>query len=47
MVPRRVCDLGNVLVVPRGCCWLEGDNPDHSRDSNAFGTVNENPTYPC
>lgn len=25
--------------VPPGQCWVEGDNADASRDSNAFGPV--------
>ena len=25
--------------VPQGQCWVEGDNADASRDSNAFGPV--------
>ncbi|RKP22451.1 hypothetical protein SYNPS1DRAFT_31954 [Syncephalis pseudoplumigaleata] len=25
------------ITVPRGHCWVEGDDPFHSRDSNAFG----------
>ncbi|KAI8052809.1 peptidase S24/S26A/S26B/S26C [Syncephalis plumigaleata] len=27
------------ITVPRGHCWVEGDDPFHSRDSNAFGPV--------
>lgn len=30
---------GSVLVVGRGRCWIEGDNPERSRDSHAFGAV--------
>ncbi|GAA5922487.1 endopeptidase catalytic subunit [Sporobolomyces koalae] len=27
------------LRVPAGHCWIEGDEPYHSRDSNSFGPV--------
>ena len=27
------------VVVPRGHCWVEGDNQKSSRDSNLFGAV--------
>ncbi|KAI9594961.1 peptidase S24/S26A/S26B/S26C [Syncephalis fuscata] len=27
------------ITIPRGHCWVEGDDPFHSRDSNAFGPV--------
>jgi len=30
---------GDYVHVPRGHCWLEGDNEDHSIDSNDFGAV--------
>ena len=30
---------GEVLQVPRGHIWIEGDNPNASKDSNAFGAV--------
>lgn len=29
----------DVLRVPEGCCWVEGDNPGISGDSNQFGPV--------
>ena len=29
----------NVLRVPEGCCWVEGDNHGVSEDSNQFGPV--------
>lgn len=29
----------NVIVVPRGHCWLEGDNAGNSLDSRQFGPV--------
>ena len=32
---------GNVLVIPRGRCWVEGDNLDHSHDSRDFGPVRQ------
>ena len=25
--------------IPKGACWVEGDNQGHSEDSNAFGAV--------
>ncbi|XP_075534107.1 mitochondrial inner membrane protease subunit 2 [Dermacentor variabilis] len=28
-----------LMTVPRGHCWLEGDNHAHSLDSNRFGPV--------
>lgn len=28
-----------VVEIPRGHCWVEGDNLNHSYDSNDFGTV--------
>lgn len=34
--------MGNsydVLRVPQGCCWVEGDNYGISGDSNQFGPV--------
>lgn len=27
------------VTVPRGHCWIEGDNRDHSLDSNYYGPV--------
>ncbi|CAG2182282.1 unnamed protein product, partial [Oppiella nova] len=27
------------VVVPKGHCWVEGDNADKSMDSNTFGCV--------
>ncbi|CAO3589412.1 unnamed protein product [Absidia cylindrospora] len=27
------------VQVPKGHCWLEGDEAFHSKDSNSFGTV--------
>lgn len=29
----------NVLRVPEGCCWVEGDNDGVSEDSSQFGPV--------
>ncbi|CAN0095336.1 unnamed protein product [Ascophyllum nodosum] len=29
----------DVLRVPQGCCWVEGDNPRVSGDSNQFGPI--------
>eukprot|EP00752_Nemacystus_decipiens_P004268 g3899.t1 len=29
----------NVLRVPEGCCWVEGDNHGISEDSNQFGPI--------
>lgn len=29
----------NVVVVPEGYCWVEGDHTGHSMDSNHFGPV--------
>ncbi|CAM9114703.1 unnamed protein product [Scytosiphon promiscuus] len=29
----------DVLRVPEGCCWVEGDNPEISGDSNQFGPI--------
>ncbi len=31
----------DVLRVPEGCCWVEGDNYGVSEDSNHFGPVSE------
>ncbi|KAL1124609.1 hypothetical protein AAG570_001233 [Ranatra chinensis] len=28
-----------VVKVPKGHCWVEGDNSDNSMDSNSFGPV--------
>jgi inner membrane protease subunit 2 len=30
---------GNHRMVPQGKCWVEGDNPTFSDDSDAFGPV--------
>ena len=32
--PRRM-----LLEINDGCCWLEGDDPSHSRDSRHYGEV--------
>lgn len=29
----------DVLRIPDGHCWVEGDNPSSSMDSNSFGPV--------
>ena len=31
----------NVIKVPAGHIWIEGDNPDSSKDSNLFGPVRQ------
>ena len=36
----QIRDLENNLVtIPDGHCWLEGDNSFHSRDSNCYGPI--------
>ena len=30
---------GDIVKVPRGHLWVEGDNQHNSNDSNAFGAV--------
>ena len=30
---------GNMIKLPHGYCWLEGDNTKHSRDSNWYGPI--------
>ena len=30
---------GNEVIIPKGHCWLEGDNIQHSLDSNRVGPV--------
>ncbi|KAL1928066.1 hypothetical protein VTP01DRAFT_2982 [Rhizomucor pusillus] len=37
VIPLRNRD--NPVYVPKGHCWVEGDEAFHSRDSNSFGTV--------
>ncbi|KAI9282938.1 peptidase S24/S26A/S26B/S26C [Umbelopsis sp. AD052] len=37
--PLPQSDQKSVVYVPKGHCWVEGDERFHSRDSNAFGTV--------
>lgn len=32
-------DRHDVLRVPQGCCWVEGDRHGVSGDSNQFGPV--------
>lgn len=32
-------DTQRLVQVPRGRCWVEGDNALHSRDSNEYGPV--------
>ncbi|ORY00765.1 mitochondrial inner membrane peptidase complex catalytic subunit 2 [Basidiobolus meristosporus CBS 931.73] len=29
----------SLVRIPRGYCWVEGDEPMHSRDSNVYGPV--------
>ena len=36
---KRGKDKGRVMRIPPGNCWVEGDNAQHSRDSNEFGPV--------
>ena len=35
------------VVVPRGHCWVEGDNQKSSRDSNLFGAVRHHSLSTC
>ncbi|VDO70906.1 unnamed protein product [Heligmosomoides polygyrus] len=28
-----------LLLVPKGCCWMESDNPVNANDSNVYGPV--------
>ncbi|XGW30381.1 hypothetical protein V3C99_009396 [Haemonchus contortus] len=28
-----------LLIVPKGCCWMESDNPVNANDSNIYGPV--------
>ena len=30
-----------IVYIPKGHCWVEGDNHSHSHDSNSFGPVSE------
>jgi inner membrane protease subunit 2 len=30
------------VTIPRGYCWVEGDNAAHSKDSNSYGAVSRN-----
>jgi len=32
---------GELIKIPKGHCWVEGDNWASSRDSNSFGPVNK------
>ena len=36
---RRAHGHGEPILVPKGHCWLEGDNAAASHDSNSFGPV--------
>jgi hypothetical protein len=37
---RALCDQdARFPQMPRGCCWIEGDNPSCSNDSRSFGPV--------
>ncbi|VDM56000.1 unnamed protein product [Angiostrongylus costaricensis] len=27
------------MLVPKGCCWMESDNPENACDSNVYGPV--------
>ena len=37
---RALCDQdARFSQMPRGCCWIEGDNPSCSNDSRSFGPV--------
>lgn len=36
---KRADGRGEPIHVPKGHCWVEGDNPAVSHDSNAFGPV--------
>ena len=38
---------GNVVHVPRGHIWIEGDNAHNSNDSNAFGPVAQGLVQAC
>jgi inner membrane protease subunit 2 len=36
---KRAHGHGEPILVPKGHCWVEGDNAAHSFDSNSFGPV--------
>lgn len=37
----------DVVRIPEGHCWVEGDNPSSSMDSNSFGPVSWSCAYYC
>jgi len=37
--PRPNSKSNDIITIPKGHCWVEGDNWVQSRDSNTFGPV--------
>ncbi|KAJ7326074.1 Mitochondrial inner membrane protease subunit 2, partial [Desmophyllum pertusum] len=35
---RSISYKKKIVKIPRGHCWVEGDNHSHSLDSNSFGS---------
>ncbi|VDM67682.1 unnamed protein product [Strongylus vulgaris] len=35
----RPKNRNELLLIPKGCCWMESDNPVNANDSNIYGPV--------
>ncbi|CAI4229584.1 unnamed protein product [Auanema sp. JU1783] len=35
----KVRDRNELMIIPKGCCWMESDNPSFANDSNIYGPV--------